>query len=159
MSQLFSNQLFSKDWMTALKHEWNMNPHIRIPLQHAAFTARIGYGFKGEACARGMLFIENGIALEAGEINDTDLDWDLRASPENWMAWIKNGFGMAKLGPAIATNSLEFAKGNYRQMIRNLSLSQPFMQHFQLMHEINTGGDFKSASSGMTLFEKLRSYI
>ena len=69
-------------------------------------------------------------------MDDGELDWDLRASPEDWAAWIESGFGLNKLGPAIATNALHFARGNYRQMIQNLSLSQPFLQHFHLMKSI-----------------------
>jgi hypothetical protein len=139
ITQLFSNQLFSEEWMNALKEVWNFNPHIHIPLQRAQFTARIGYGFKGEQYARGMLSIVDGKVQYAGAYNDVniELDWDLRASRENWYAWIESGFGVTRFGPAIATNSLEFVKGNYRQMIANLSLSLPFMQHFQLMHKIN----------------------
>jgi hypothetical protein len=109
---------------------------VSAPLKKAAFSARIGYGFKGEPSATGMLVIVNGVVEKAGELDGTELDWDLRATPENWTTWIESGFGLTKLGPAIATNSLEFAKGNYRQMIQNPSLSQPFLQHFQLMKEI-----------------------
>lgn len=132
------NQLFSAEWMAAFKDEWNRTPQIYLPLQKAAFTARIGYGYKGETRARGMLSIVNGMAQEAGAMDglDLDLDWDLRASQKDWVSWIESGFGLTKLGPAIATNSLEFAKGNYRQMIKNLSLSQPFLQHFQLMKKL-----------------------
>lgn len=148
MTHLFSNQIFSEEWMNALKVIWNYNPQIHIPLQKAKFTARIGYGFKGEQYARGVLFIVDGKVEYAGVLDDadTDLDWDLRASRENWTAWIENGFGVTRLGPAIATNSLEFVKGNYRQMIANLSLGQPFLQHFQLMKKINISGNSGSAA-------------
>jgi hypothetical protein len=129
-------QLFSVEWMNALKEKWNSSPQVYVPLQKASFSALIGYGFKGEPRARGMLAIVNGMVLEAGATDDGELDWDLRASPENWAAWIENGFGLTKLGPAIATNSLEFVTGNYRQMIRNPSLSNPFLQHFQLMGKL-----------------------
>lgn len=135
-------QLFSEQWMAALKEKWNSSPQLYEPLQKASFSARIGYGFKGEPKARGLLTIVNGLVMHAGAMDDGALDWDLRATPENWTTWIETGFGLTKLGPAIATNALEFAKGNYRQMIQNPSLSQPFMQHFQLMGEVNsaTGG-------------------
>jgi len=129
-------QLFSAEWMNALKEKWNNSPQVYVPLQKASFSGLIGYGFKGEPRARGMIAIVNGMVLEAGAIDDGELDWDLRATPENWATWIENGFGLTKLGPAIATNSLEFAKGNYRQMIRNPSLSNPFLQHFQLMGKL-----------------------
>jgi len=128
------NQLFSETWMNSLKNEWNKSPQIYEPLQKVSFTSRIGYGFKGEARARGFITIVNGLVQNAGAMDDEKLlDWDLRASPENWATWIEKGFGLTKLGPAIATNSLEFAKGNYRQMIGNPSLSKPFLEHFKLM--------------------------
>jgi len=148
------NQLFSAEWMAALKEQWNHNPHIHVPLQKAAFTARIGYGYKGETRARGMLSIVNGKVQDARAMDDmdVDLDWDLRASQENWSAWIESGFGLTKLGPAIATNSLEFARGNYRQMIRNLSLSQPFLQHFQLMKKIKIAGNSGLATKNKSWF-------
>ena len=130
------SQIFSEEWMLALKEAWNESPEIYEPLQQAGFEACIGYGFKGEPRARGLLCVINGKVEFAGAMDDEELDWDLRASPENWAAWIEHGFGLYKLGPAIASNSLEFAKGNYREMIKNLSLSKPFLQHFQLMEKI-----------------------
>jgi hypothetical protein len=148
MKQLFANQLFSNEWMSALKEAWNTTPQVHMPLQVAKFTARIGYGFKGEPRARGMLYIVNGKVQDARVLDETvvDLDWDLRASRENWTNWIASGFGVTKLGPAIATNSLEFVKGNYRQMITNMSLGQPFLQHFQLMKQIKVNGNTGSDS-------------
>ncbi|MFA6903205.1 MAG: hypothetical protein WC236_08995 [Gallionellaceae bacterium] len=125
--------LFSEKWMLALQSKWNNSPQVYEPLQKAGFTSRIGYGFKGEPRASGYISVINGRVQSAGLMDDGELDWDLRASPEDWAAWIEHGFGLNKLGPAIAKNSLEFAKGNYRQMIQNLSLSQPFLAHFQLM--------------------------
>ena len=130
------NQIFSEEWMQALKSVWNNSPEFYEPLQKANFSSRIGYGFKNEPRARGFIFIVNGKVNRAGTVDDVELDWDLRASPENWESWIKNGFGLAKLGSAVATNSLQFAKGDYRKMIGNISLSRPFLDHFELMREI-----------------------
>lgn len=127
------SQLFSQAWMTSLKDAWNSTPKVYEPLQKATFNSRIGYGYKGEPQARCMLVVVNGKVDYAGPLDGGELDWDLRATPENWEKWITEGFGLNKLGPAVATQSLEFAKGNYRQMIQNLSLSQPFLEHFQLM--------------------------
>lgn len=129
-------ELFSTAWMEALQKQWNSSPQVYEPLKKAGFSARIGYGYKGEPQARGVLTVVNGMVTQASATNNNELDWDLRASQENWNKWIENGFGLAKLGPAIATNSLEFAKGNYRQMIANPSLSSPFLQHFSLMTKI-----------------------
>ncbi len=122
--------------MQSLMKAWNGSPKIYEPLVKAAFNARIGYGFKGEPSARGLLVVVEGKVLSAGAMNGGELDWDLRASPENWNKWIAEGFGLTKLGPAVASKTLEFAQGNYRQMIQNLALSQPFLEHFELMRKI-----------------------
>lgn len=132
-------ELFSETWMRALQKKWNADPNIVTPLSQAAFNARIAYGFKDEDKPRGLLVIENGRVAEAGSYVDGPLDWDLRATPEKWKHWLSDGFGLAKLGPAVATGALQFACGNYRQMIRNPSLSHPFLHHFDLMCEVAAG--------------------
>lgn len=131
------SELFSDSWMKQLQEKWNASTDITTPLAGAAFSARIAYGFKGEESARGMLVIENGKVSQAGSYDGGQLDWDLRASPEKWAAWINDGFGITKLGPAVATGALQFVTGNYRQMIRNPSLANPFLSHFNLMKEIS----------------------
>ena len=131
--------LFTGSWMQELQQKWNADPDIVGPLSIAGFSARIAYGFKGEDKPRGVLVIENGKVIEAGSYDDGPLDWDLRAEPAKWEKWIDEGFGLTKLGPAVATGALQFACGNYRQMIRNPSLSHPFLQHFKLMSEIGAG--------------------
>lgn len=130
------SELFSEAWMEQLQERWNDSTDTTKPLAEAGFSARIAYGFKGEEKARGMLVIENGMVVEAGAYDGGELDWDLRAVPEKWAAWIEEGFGLTKLGPAVATGALQFATGNYRQMIRNPSLANPFMHHFKLMQDI-----------------------
>jgi hypothetical protein len=127
---------FSSAWMKQLQDRWNAATDITTPLASAGFSARIGYGFKDEQQAIGMLVIKNGIVVDAGDYDGGALDWDLRATPEKWMSWMEEGFGLTKLGPAVATGSLQFVSGNYRQMIRNPALANPFMNHFQLMQEI-----------------------
>ena len=146
------SQLFSEAWMAALQEKWNSSPQVHEPLQKAQFSARIGYGFKGESRARGLLNIVNGLVQNAGEMDNGELDWDLRATPENWTTWMEEGFGLTKLGPAIATNALEFTKGNYRQMIKNPSLSNPFLQHFKLMGEILGSGSSVSGAKKKSWF-------
>lgn len=130
------SELFSDAWMKSLQQQWNADAEIVEPLKKAAFSARIGYGFKGEEKPRGMLVIEDGKVVTAGAYDDSDLDWDLRADQDKWVDWIETGFGLTRLGPAVATGALQFNQGNYRQMIRNPSLSHPFLQHFELMAKI-----------------------
>lgn len=129
-------ELFSNTWMQALQNKWNSDPDIVGPLSSAGFSARIAYGFKGQDKPQGILVIEKGRVVAAGSYTEGSLDWDLRADPANWKKWIDEGFGLTKLGPAVATGALQFAKGNYRQMIRNPTLSHPFLYHFKLMCEI-----------------------
>ena len=133
-------ELFTESWMQNLQQKWNADQEIVGPLATAGFSARIAYGFKGEDKPRGMLVIDNGKVIEAGNYIEGPLDWDLRAAPDHWLKWIEEGFGLTKLGPAVATGALQFASGNYRQMIRNPSLSHPFLQHFKLMSEIGSDG-------------------
>lgn len=130
--------LFTDAWMKQLQEKWNANSEITTPLGEANFSARIAYGFKGDDKAIGMLVIENGVVVQAGEYEGGELDWDLRADADKWANWIENGFGLTKLGPAVATGALQFATGNYRQMIRNPSLANPFLAHFKLMQDIGT---------------------
>lgn len=130
-------ELFSARWMLALQQKWNADTDIVKPLRTAGFCARIAYGFKDSDTPQGILVIENGEVVEAGTYVDGPLDWDLRADPAHWQKWIDEGFGLTKLGPAVATGALQFARGNYRQMIRNPSLSHPFLHHFKLMSEID----------------------
>ncbi len=131
-------ELFSEAWMKQLQERWNASTEVTTPLANAGFSARIAYGFKGEDAAKGLLVIENGFVTQAGAYDGGELDWDLRAVPEKWVIWIENGFGLTNLGPAVATGALQFSTGNYRQMIRNPSLANPFMHHFSLMQNIDT---------------------
>ncbi len=127
------SELFSEIWMQGLQQRWNADETVVKPLAEAKFNARIAYGFKGEDSPRGMLVIQQGKAVQAGSYDGGELDWDLRAEPQRWQEWIDSGFGLSKLGPAVATGALHFAQGNYRQMIRNPALSHPFLHHFELM--------------------------
>ena len=132
------SQLFSDIWMNDLKDAWNNDAGVYGQLQQTNFTANIAYGFKGEDQPRGLISIVSGKVTNGSAYAGENIDWDLRASPENWQLWLKEGFGLTRLGPAVAMKKLQFTVGNYRQMIRNPSLSHPFLQHFELMRRIPT---------------------
>ena len=133
------SELFSEAWMKSLQKMWNDSEDIAEPLSKAGFSSCIGYGFKGDSDPTGMIVIRDGVIVEAGKYDKRELNWDLRATKEKWNQWIEKGFSLATLGPAVATKTLEFAQGEYRQMIRNPSLSGPFLNHFKLMTDINKG--------------------
>jgi hypothetical protein len=132
------SELFSEAWIKSLGDAWNSDPQIVEPLLKANFTANISYGFIGESTPRCLLSIVNGKVVTASMFTNEKIDWDLRADKPNWEKWITKGFGLTKLGPAVATRALQFAQGDYRQMIRNPLLSRPFLRHFVLMTDLNT---------------------
>ena len=131
--------LFSEQWMTALKNAWNSAPQVFEPLQKAAFSSRVGYGFVGEPQPRGVLVIEDGMATSTlSGVDSSEVDWDLRATEDNWKSWIENGFSLYNLGIAFATHQLQFQKGDYAQMLKNPLLSRPFVRHFELFENIQS---------------------
>ena len=133
------SEMFSEAWMKDLQSLWNKDPDVYGPLQKAGFSANIAYGFKADDHPRGIIIIDNGKITKAGSYDAEPLDWDLRADPASWKLWQEKGFGLARLGMAVTRKILEFRVGNYRQMIRNPSLSAPFLEHFTLMTKIKTG--------------------
>ncbi len=132
------SDLFSEAWVSALGEAWNNDLQIVEPLSKANFSAKISYGFIGEATPRCLINIVGGHIISASLYQNEEIDWDLRADIGNWEKWLTQGFGLTKLGPAVATRALQFAKGDYRQMIRNPLLSRPFLRHFVLMTQLET---------------------
>jgi len=130
--------LFSAAWMEALAATWNADEKMLNNLIESGFNAEIGFGFIADERAMGYLKINNGAVVFAGLCGQQTLEWDLRASPENWQLWLTEGFGLKRLGFTTATGKLRFVRGNYRQMIRNPSLARPFLRVFELMGEVET---------------------
>ncbi|OIQ97017.1 diguanylate cyclase [mine drainage metagenome] len=172
--------LFSEQWMADLKNEWNSAPQVFEPLRKASFSSRVGYGFIGEPQPRGVLVIEHGMATSTlSGISSSEVDWDLRATEDNWKSWIENGFSLYNLGIAFATHQLQFQKGDYAQMLKNPLLSRPFVRHFELFENIQTyqtnsgllyrlglkkkkgviESDNSGQRSGLDLFEAIQAHI
>ena len=82
------SQLFSKDWMQSFADAWNSEPELFGELEKINFNSVIGYGIDGEDQPRGVISIENGKAVNAGEYNGEALNWDLRASEDHWGKWM-----------------------------------------------------------------------
>lgn len=132
------SDLFSNAWMEALGKAWNADESMTKNLEKAEFDSSVGYGYKDESTPRGVLIIHQGRVVHAGEYTNQELNWDLRADLERWKFWIENGFGLARLGTAVSKGDLKFVKGDYRQMVRNIRLSVPFLRHFDLMQSLET---------------------
>jgi hypothetical protein len=131
-------QLFSDAWMEALGQAWNKDPQMLSNLKKVEFDSVIGYGYKDEGKPRGVLLVKGGKVVHGGAYTDQQLNWDLRADLASWEGWIKNGFGITRLGKATTSGELKFLVGDYRQMIKNIRLSVPFLRHFDLMQGLAT---------------------
>ncbi|MEK7990428.1 MAG: SCP-2 sterol transfer family protein [Thiotrichaceae bacterium] len=130
-------ELFSAEWMNSYKEVWNSEPELSDVLAEINFTSTIGYGFTGDADPLGILIIENGKVIDSGAYNGQPLNWDLRATRENWQKWIEKGLGMAGLGMAYVGGKLKFKTGDYKAMIKDPRMAGPFVKSFSVMGKVS----------------------
>jgi hypothetical protein len=130
--------LFSDDWMKQFGKAWNADEDMVKELSKIDFESNIAYGFIGEDGPRGVLVVKSGRVYHAGAYAQEPLNWDLRATPENWLQWMQDGFGLARLGVTVASGKLKFAVGDYRKMVRTPSMAAPFLRSFELMSKLKT---------------------
>lgn len=131
-------KLFCHEWMQQLAAQWNSDTEMLDSLASAGFNASIGFGYNDAGPPRGVVEVVAGRIEYAGDYSDQELDWDLRAALQDWRDWIEHGFGLDKLGVAIANGRLGFRRGDYRRMIRTPALARPFLRHFELMAKLDT---------------------
>lgn len=125
--------LFSDDWMVDFGNAWNDEKDLGDALAKIGFNSTIGYGFQGEDKPRGAIKVENGYVVSAGAYNGEPMNWDLRASPDDWEKWCQKGIGMVSLGMAYTTGKLKFQVGDYGAMIKNPAMAGPFIKSFSVM--------------------------
>jgi len=129
-------QLFSDEWINALKDSWNNTPEVKDKLAEINFSSNIACGFKGDDKPSCIFVVENGEAVRAGLYNGEKTDWDMRADEKNWNAWAEKPLTMTTMGLAVTTGKLKFASGDFKAMIKNPSMAGPFIKSFALMGEI-----------------------
>ncbi|MBF0583812.1 MAG: SCP-2 sterol transfer family protein [Magnetococcales bacterium] len=129
-------ELFSAEWMNRFQEEWNKEPDLTDALGKIHFNSTIAYGFEGEATPRGVLVVEEGKVVKSGAFSNESLNWDLRASQENWEKWIAKGIGMMGLGMAYTTRKLKFEVGDYGAMISDPRMAAPFIKTFAVMGKV-----------------------
>lgn len=129
-------ELFSAEWMTRFQEEWNKEPELCDALEKIGFTSAIAYGFDGEENPRGILVVEGGKAVKSGTYNGEALNWDLRASKDNWTKWVSKGLGMMGLGMAYTSRKLKFQVGDYGAMIKDPRMAGPFIKTFTVMGRV-----------------------
>jgi hypothetical protein len=128
--------LFSDDWMVDFGNAWNDEKDLGDALAKIGFNSAIGYGFQGEDKPRGVIKVENGYVVSAGAYNGEAMNWDLRASPDDWEKWCQKGIGMVSLGMAYTTGKLKFQVGDYGAMIKNPAMAGPFIKSFSVMGKV-----------------------
>lgn len=131
-------QLFSADWMNEYKDAWNEEPEVRDKLAEIGFNSVVYVGFKNEEDPRGLFVVENGVCVRAGawSAGAAEPNWDMRADQTDWLKWIEKGIGMAGLGIAFATGKLKFKVGDYKGMLKDPRMANPFVKSFGLMQMI-----------------------
>ncbi len=126
-------ELFSEDWATKYKDIWNSSEGIASELGQSNFNSVVAFGVDGEESPRVVLTISNGQIISAGSPRGELLNWDLRASVDEWLALVAKPPGLMKLGLAYTSRKLKFKKGDYAVMIKDPRLSTAFVKCFALM--------------------------
>jgi hypothetical protein len=129
-------EIFSDAWMKSFMNEWNNEPELSDALSKINFNSNIGYGLVDEDQARGVLVVENGKVTSAGAYNGEELNWDLRASQDNWEKWMTKGLGMPGLGMAYVGGKLKFKTGDYGAMVKDPRMAGPFIKTFTVMGRV-----------------------
>ncbi len=129
-------ELFSQEWMNRFQEEWNKEPDLAEALSKIGFNSTIAYGIEGEDQPRGILVVENGQGVKSGAFNGEEVNWDLRASEDNWNKWIAKGLGMMGLGMAYTARKLKFNVGDYGAMVKDPRMAGPFIESFTVMGRV-----------------------
>jgi len=128
--------IFAEKWMQKFMDEWNKEPELANDLLNIGFNSTIAYGFDHEGEPRGVLVIENGLAILGTTYAAHECNWDLRATKNNWQKWLKKPPGMMTLGMAYTSGKLKFVKGDYTSMIKDPRIAAPFLKSFVVMGRV-----------------------
>ncbi len=122
--------------MKRFQDAWNAEPELAGALEKIAFNSLIGYGFAEAEKPAGFIKVENGKVTAAGSYAGEPLNWDLRASEDNWKKWLEKGVGMTTLGMAYTTGKLKFSVGDYKAMLKDPRMAGPFIKSFSVMGKV-----------------------
>ena len=126
-------ELFSDDWANNYKEIWNSSEGIAQELGQSNFNSVVAFGVDGEEAPRVVLNISDGQIITASSFQGESLNWDLRASLDEWVSLVAKPPGLMKLGLAYTSRKLKFKKGDYSVMIKDPRLSTAFVKCFALM--------------------------
>lgn len=128
--------LFSSEWMQAFAERWNAEPELADALSKIHFNSVIGYGFEADQDPAGVLTVQAGRVVSAGQYAGQKLNWDLRADLDHWQQWKTNGLTMMGLSMAYITRKLQFRVGDYTAMIKDPRMAGPFIKSFAVMSRV-----------------------
>jgi len=128
-------EIFSQEWLDSFKEKWNADPELGGALEQIGFSSIIGYGYDGEDNPRAVLVVNDGKVVSAGPYNGEDLNWDLRATPEQWQQWLAKPPGLMAIGLAYTSRKLRFKVGDYAAMVKDPRMAGPFVRSFALMSQ------------------------
>lgn len=128
--------LFSTDWAKAYMDAWNTDTEIVSSLAKAGFNAVIGFGLVDEDKPAFVMTIENGMIITVSPKSNAKLNWDIRATEEDWLALIIKPPGLMRVGIAYTSRKLKFLAGDYAAMIRDETLADAFVKAFALMGKV-----------------------
>ncbi len=129
-------ELFSEAWMGDFVSHWNAEPELSDALAGIGFNSVIGYGFDGDSDPKGVLTVENGKATKGEAYSGQTLNWDIRASEDQWRKWMSKPPGMMGLGMAFTSRKMKFAVGDYSAMIKDPRMAGPFIKSFSVMGRV-----------------------
>ena len=130
-------EMFSDDWAQQYVAAWNANEDITSTLAKVGWSSVVGFGFQDEESPAFVMTISNGKIISTSEVAGADIQWDLRATRENWKAMVAKPPGLMKLGIAYTSRKLRFVKGDYASMIKDPNLASAFVKSFALMAAIS----------------------
>jgi len=128
--------MFTDDWMKQYAEAWNKEPGLADALEQINFNSVIGYGIDKDDAPLGYIDVQNGKVVDSGCYDGQELNWDIRASEDNWHKFSKKPPGMVGLGLAYTTKKLKFSKGDYGAMIKDPRMAGPFIKSFGVMGKI-----------------------
>jgi hypothetical protein len=129
-------ELFSGGWMSEFANQWNSEPELSDALSQIGFNSVIGYGFDGDGDPKGVLTVENGKAVSGEAYNGQTLNWDIRASEDQWRKWMAKPPGMMGLGMAFTSRKMKFVIGDYSSMVKDPRMAGPFIKSFSVMGRV-----------------------
>lgn len=130
-------ELFSEKWGKAYKNAWNEDGEITAVLKSVDFSSNVAFGFADEDEPRFVMRIEEGRVVSINDLPEDVINWDIRATPEDWLALMAKPPGLMKLGMAYTSRKIRFKKGDYATMVKDPELAGAFVKSFGLMSTIS----------------------